>query len=205
MKPIKSIYLLLPLFLVFLLLLSNLLSAKLLLISNHHFTIWFIFLLFSFGTGWLMNSGFKWDLGVKTISIVTFASVIISLTIVALFKDSFDISNSIIDNFILYSLRVFVLGMFSIFGLSIAEVVKLQKVIIEKLESSSSEDEAAFALKEAKLKAEKIIFEAEKASKNINERKMKVEIQLRELIQTEREVIRNYESEDYSSYDKNVE
>lgn len=204
MKPIKSIYLLLPIFLVFLLLLSNLLSAKLLLISNHHFTIWFIFLLFSFGTGWLMNSGFKWDIGIKTISIVTFASVIMSLTLVALFKDSFDLSSSIIDNFILYSLRVFVLGIFSIFGLSIAEVVKLQKVIIEN-DNTSKKSESEYVIKEAKFKAEKIIFEAEKESKSINERKMRIEMQLRELIQTEREVIRNYEKEDFTSHDKNVE
>lgn len=205
MKPIKNIYLLLPIFLVFLLLLSNLLSAKLLLISNHHFTIWFIFLLFSFGTGWLMNSGFKWEIGIKTISIITFSSVIISLTIVALFKNSFDLSSSIIDNFILYSLRVFVLGIFSIFGLSIAEIVKLQKVIIEIGTPSTSKSESELVIKEAKLMAEKIIFHAEKEAKSINERKTKIEMQLRELIQTEREVIRNYEKEDYSSYDKNVE
>ena len=146
-----------------------------------------------------MSSGFKWDLGVKTISMITFASVIISLTIVALFKDSFDMSSSIIDNFILYSLRVFVLGMFSIFGLSIAEIVKLQKLVIKNSEAPSSKSESELVIKEAKFTAEKIIFEAQKEAKNMNERKTNMEIQLRELIQTERELIRNYESEDYNS------
>lgn len=152
-----------------------------------------------------MNSGFKWDFGIKTISIIIFASVIMSLTIVALFKDSFDLSSSIIDNFILYSLRVFVLGIFSVFGLSIAEIVKLNKVIIENNDSPTRIGESEYVIKEAKLKAERIIFEADKEAKNINERKMQIEIQLRELIQTEREVIRNYEREDFTSRDKNVE
>jgi len=155
--------------------------------------------LFSFGAGWLMNSGFKWEVGIKTISLVTFASVILSLTIVALFKNSFELSDSIIDNFILYSLRVFVLGMFSIFGLSIAEIVKLQKLVIKNNEEPSSISESELVIKEAKFAAEKIIFEAQKESKNMNERKTNMEIQLRELIQTERELIRNYEKDEYNS------
>ena len=146
-----------------------------------------------------MNSGFKWEVGIKTISLVTFASVILSLTIVALFKNSFELSDSIIDNFILYSLRVFVLGMFSIFGLSIAEIVKLQKLVIKNNEEPSSISESELVIKEAKFAAEKIIFEAQKESKNMNERKTNMEIQLRELIQTERELIRNYEKDEYNS------
>ena len=157
-----------------------------------------------------MNSGFKWEVGVKVISIVTLVSVIVSLVIVSLFKNSFDIDNSLIDNFIHYSLRVFVLGMFSVFGLSIAETIKLKKVIVENeddeyYEDSPKKSESELVIKEAKLKAEKIIFEAEKEAQNINDRKTQIEIQLRELIQTEREVIRNYEREDGASNDKNIE
>lgn len=157
-----------------------------------------------------MNSGFKWELGIKSISIVTFVAVIVSLGLVALFRSSFDLNNSLIDNFILYSLRVFVLGMFSIFGLSIAEVIKLKKVTIENDDFENHEtlpknSESELVIKEAKLKAEKILFEAEKEAKSINEQKTRIEIQLRELIQTEREVIRNYEREHETSNDKNVE
>ncbi len=157
-----------------------------------------------------MNSGFKWELGIKSISIVTFVAVIVSLGLVVLFRSSFDLNNSLIDNFILYSLRVFVLGMFSIFGLSIAEVIKLKKVTIENdnfenHESSPNKSESELVIKEAKLKAEKILFEAEKEAKTINEQKTRIEIKLRELIQTEREVIRNYEREHETSNDKNVE
>lgn len=157
-----------------------------------------------------MNSGFKWELGIKSISIVTFVAVIVSLGLVALFRSSFDLNNSLIDNFILYSLRVFVLGMFSIFGLSIAEVIKLKKVTIknddfENHKTLPKNSESELVIKEAKLKAEKILFEAEKEAKSINEQKTRIEIQLRELIQTEREVIRNYEREHETSNDKNVE
>lgn len=157
-----------------------------------------------------MNSGFKWELGIKSISIVTFVAVIVSLGLVVLFRSSFDLNNSLIDNFILYSLRVFVLGMFSIFGLSIAEVIKLKKVTIENDDFENHEtlpknSESELVIKEAKLKAEKILFEAEKEVKTINEQKTRIEIKLRELIQTEREVIRNYEREHETSNDKNVE
>jgi len=157
-----------------------------------------------------MNFSFKWENGIKAISIVTFSSVIISLLLVALLRNSFDLDSSLVDNFIHYSLRIFVLGLFSIFGLSIAEILRLKNVTIvgedeEDVESSPRNSESEYVIKEAKLKAEKIIFEAEKEAKNINERKNQIEIQLRELIQTEREVIRNYEKEDYTCYDKNVE
>lgn len=157
-----------------------------------------------------MNSGFKWENGIKVISIITFVSVVLSLALVVLFRDSFDLNSSIIDNFILYSLRVFVIGIFSIFGLSIAEVTKLKNETIENEDNKNDEslpknNESEYVIKEAKLKAEKIIFEAEKEAQNINERKVRVEIQLRELIQTEREVIRNYEKEYDTSNDNNVE
>ena len=210
MNPIKKLYLLFPLFLAFLLLLSNLLSAKLFQSSNHHFTFWVVFLLFSFGSGWIMNSGYKWENGIKAISVVTFASIIVSLLLVTLMRSSFDLNSSIIDNFVHYSLRVFSIGSFSIFGFSIAEIIKLKRTTsknsdIEDPDISPKSNESDLVIKEAKLKAEKIIFEAEKEAQSINERKTQVEIQLRELIQTEREVIRNYEKEDSTSNDKNVE
>ncbi|MCF6271329.1 MAG: DivIVA domain-containing protein [Melioribacteraceae bacterium] len=167
-------------------------------------------MLLSFGVGWFMNPGFKWNAGVKVIYIVTLVSVIVSLIIVALFRNSFDLNSSVIDILVHYSLRVFVLGMVSIFGLSVAEILKHKKVTIESEDNenyvfSPNTSESELVINEAKLKAEKIIFEAEKEAHNINDRKTRIEIQLRELIQTEREVIRNYEKEDGTSKDKNVE
>ena len=55
-------------------------------------------------------------------------------------------------------------------------------------------ENADLLIREAKLKAEKLLFDAEKEYNTIKERKMQIEIQLRELIHTEREVIRNYEN-----------
>ena len=89
--------------------------------------------------------------------------------------------------------------MFSIFGLSIAEIVKLQKLVIKNSGEPLGISESELVIKEAKLTAEKIIFQAQKESKNIDERKTNMEIQLRELIQTERELIRNYERDEYNS------
>jgi vacuolar-type H+-ATPase subunit H len=157
-----------------------------------------------------MYSGFRWKAGVKVNVIVTVISVVISLILVVVFRNKFDLDNSLIDNIIHYSLRVFILGVFSLFGLAIAEISKNKNVINEDIdnenyESSSANNESEHYINEAKLKAEKIIFEAEKEAKSINERKIKIEMQLRELIQTEREVIRNYEKEINTSKDNNIE
>ena len=157
-----------------------------------------------------MHSGFKWKAGVKVSLIATVASIIVSLGLIAIFRDKFDLDNSLIDNLIHYSLRVFVVGIFSIFGLSISEIIKNKNVTTankdnENYESSAATNESEYYINEAKLKAEKIIFEAEKKTQSINERKTKIEMQLRELIQTEREVIRNYEKEINTSKDDNIE
>ena len=75
--------------------------------------------------------------------------------------------------------------------------IKNEKIAIGKTNEEPENklsNNSDFFIKEAKLRAEKIIFDAEKEANKINERKTQIEIQLRELIHTEREVIRNYES-----------
>jgi hypothetical protein len=94
--------------------------------------------------------------------------------------------------------------------LAIAEILKNKNRTNENeddenYDSSYDNKESEIFINEAKLKAEKIIFEAEKEAQSINERKTKIEMQLRELIQTEREVIRNYEKEKEASDDNNIE
>ncbi len=203
MNEIKKGYFLYPLFLTFLLVVSNLLNANLFVNSEYTFAVWFILLLASFATGWLMNSGFKWSNGNKVIFIVTIISIIITLSLVALFRNSFDMNNSLLGNLVLYSLRVLVLGLSALFGLSISENLKLQEKIEDsklgdEVQDVSTSDKAEYYIKEAKLKAEKLLFEAEKEAQQIKESKTQIEIQLRELIHTEREVIRKYEIEDAS-------
>ena len=104
-----------------------------------------------------------------------------------------------IGNIVLFSIRIFVLGSISIFGISFSENLKnrQQNDNLDKPEENiptNNVENADLLIREAKLKAEQILFNAEKEINQIKERKMQIEIQLRELIHTEREVIRNYEN-----------
>lgn len=199
MKEIKNILFVYPISLTFLLLLSNLLSANLFVNSDFTFLVWFVLMLVAFIIGWFINSNFKWLLGIKVVFISIISAIILSFVIIFLFRISFSLSNSLIGNIVLFSIRILVLGSISIFGISISENLKnrqqndnLDKTD-EKIPTNNVEN-ADLLIREAKLKAEQILFNAEKEINQIKERKMQIEIQLRELIHTEREVIRNYEN-----------
>lgn len=201
MKNINKLYFFYPLVLLIILVMSVSLSNNLFIDQKFTFAIWFILLLATFTLGWLMHSGFKWKNGIKIILITTVIAVIIGLTIVMLFSGSFEKSSSFLGNIVSYALRIVTLGLSGIFGLSIAENVKNEKIASQSIgEQSQPEndivDKTEYYIKEAKLKAEKIVFDAEKNIQQIQERKKQIEIQLRELIHTEREVIRSYENED---------
>lgn len=201
MKNINKLYFFYPLVLLIILVMSVSLSNNLFIDQKFTFAIWFILLLATFTLGWLMHSGFKWKNGIKIILITTVIAVIIGLTIVMLFSGSFEKSSSFLGNIVSYALRIVTLGLSGIFGLSIAENVKNEKFASQSIgEQSQPEndivDKTEYYIKEAKLKAEKIVFDAEKDIQQIQERKKQIEIQLRELIHTEREVIRSYENED---------
>ncbi len=209
MNEIKKMYFVFPVTLGFLLIISNLLNANLFVNFDYTFTVWFIFLLASFAIGWLMGKGFKRNKGVKNISIVIVLSIIISLVLVALFRSSFDMNNTLLGNFVLYSLRIFVLGSSAIFGLSISMNEKGENVAEVKSRIDTTPDvdlakKEEYYIKEAKLKAEKILFEAKKEAQQIRDSKAQMERELRELIHTEREVIRSYEKEETSN-DNEVE
>jgi vacuolar-type H+-ATPase subunit H len=202
-NEIKKIFFAYPIFLTFLLVISSFLSANLFVNSEYTFAVWFILMLVSFATGWLMNSGFMWNNGIKVILITTLISVVITLMIVALFRNNFDMNSSLVGNLVLYSLRVLVLGLSAVFGLSFSENMKnvVQKNDTEldtDIPEASISDKAEYYINEAKLKADKLLFEAEKEAHQIRDRKTQIEMQLRELIHTEREVIRKYESEENS-------
>ena len=197
MNEIKKIYFIFPLFLTFLFVFSNSLNANIFVNSDYTFLVWFVLMLLSFFTGWFINYSFKWEKGIKIIFITIFTSIILSLVIIALLRNSFDLHSTLLGNFVLYSLRIFVLGSISIFGLSFAENIKNRNIIFENTnnkQENNLSDNAEFLIKEAKLKARILLLDAEKEYTQIKERKTQIEIQLRELINTEREVIRNYEN-----------
>ncbi len=208
MNEIKKILFVFPIALGFLLIISNLLNANLFVNSDYTFTVWFVFLLVVFLVGWFMGRGFGWYKGVKSISIVIASSIFVTLILVAIFRNDFDIHNTVLGNMVLYSLRISVLGASAIFGLAVSMNAKNKNIVESKSVEVNSNidisDKEKHLIKEAKLKAEKILFEAEKEAQQIRDSKAQIERELRELIHTEREVIRSYEKEETSN-DNEVE
>jgi cell division septum initiation protein DivIVA len=68
-----------------------------------------------------------------------------------------------------------------------------EKVKILEETAVDSKKESALLLKEASLKAEKIINDAQASAKNTVLLKERIERELKEFIQTERELIKRYE------------
>jgi hypothetical protein len=68
-----------------------------------------------------------------------------------------------------------------------------EKVKVLEATTADSKKEAELLLKEARLKAEKIINDSEAQAKNIFLKKERIEQELKEFIQTERELIKRYE------------
>jgi len=202
-KSINKLYFLYPILLVFVSTISVLLSANVFVNSEYTFAVWFLLMLATFSLGWLMYSGFGWGNGSKIVLGSIAISIVFSLIVVAGFTSYLDTHNSLIGNLVLYTLRTVVLGFSGLFGLLFAENTKHRTEvgcgkndIPEEIDESQK---AEYYIKEAKLQAEKIIFNAEKDVQELNGRKAQIEIQLRELIHTEREVIRKYESEDITN------
>lgn len=182
---------------------SNFLNTGLFEIGFQNFTVWFCISLFAFATGWYINKTMGWQLGGKILFAVTIATTIFSVLLVSFFSGYFGFSELLTENLILYSLRNITLGAMGIFGMSVAELMRLQRVNEslelknENLEGASDDAkrEAELTIKEAKLNAEKIIFEAQKKSDQLLDQKNKLERNLKEFIQTERELLKKYEEE----------
>jgi hypothetical protein len=87
------------------------------------------------------------------------------------------------------------------FGMAIGEILHIEKdyaIIKQKLEMYEesivdSRKEAELEIRAAKIKAQKIISEAESAAKNTMLKKERVENELKEFIETEKELIKKYE------------
>ena len=198
----KKIYLLTPLFLVFILFASNLLSAKIFINSNNIFTVWFVFLLIAFSSGLLMGNTIGWKIGNKIVFSVIVVTVFFSNILIVIFESHFSIYESLVENSLLYSLRIVSIGSMAIFGMAISEINILNKNknknknIVSKESEVDNQNNLAtnYYLKEAKLDAKKIVFEAKKEAQIIFDRKNQVELQLQELIRIEKEIIEKYET-----------
>lgn len=180
---------------------SNFLNTSLFSFGNNNFAVWFVLSVLCFACGWYINKTLGWHFGGRVVFSTIIAATFVGIIVITFFNDYFTGSELLTENLILYSLRNIVLGSMAFFGMAVVEVLAMQKefvVIKEKLRIyedaiKESQKEAELVLKEAKINAQKIINDAEINAKNIMLKKERIEKELKEFIQIERELIRKYE------------
>lgn len=204
MKELKKYYYLIPALLAIIIIASDFLSTEIFKSSFQNFSVWFVLSVIAFAIGWFSNKSFGYHFGGKIIFAVIIASAIFSVILLTLFKEYFGLSDLLVENLILFTLRNIMLGSMAFFGMVVCELLILQKELVK---NSSKEDEvkkilmnaqreAQIAIEEAKLKADKMLFDVQKKLNDMIERKNQIERRLKEFIQTERELLKQYEKEE---------
>jgi hypothetical protein len=180
---------------------SDFLDTDIFNFDEKNFAVWFVLSILCFASGWYINKTLGWHTGGKIVFSVIIAVTIVSIFMITFFSGYFNANEILTENLILYSLRNVTLGAMGFFGMAIQEVINNRRdtqILIEKVEllereSDISRKEAKLIIKEARLNAEKIINDAEAKSKNLFLEKERIEKELKEFIQTERELIKRYE------------
>jgi hypothetical protein len=180
---------------------SDFLNTSLFNFGDRNFAVWFVLSILCFACGWYINRSLGWQHGGKVVFAVVVAVTLISIAIIIFFNEYFGTFELLAENLILFSLRVIALGAMGIFGMAIHEILSGEKealILREKVKvfeatAADSKKEAELLLREASLKAEKIINDTEAKAKNILLKKERIEQELKEFIQTERELLKRYE------------
>ncbi|HEY4754433.1 MAG TPA: hypothetical protein VIH28_00120 [Ignavibacteriaceae bacterium] len=190
-----------PALLAVLLFASNFLNKKLFGFDDQNFAVWFVLSVLCFTCGWYINQSLGWRLGGRVVFSIIVAATFISIIMITFFQEYFDANELITENLLLYSLRNIMLGAMAFFGMALAEVLMLQKDLLvfqekQKIIDETGKDlrkEAELELREAKIKAQKILNDAEAEAKDITLKKDRIEKELKEFIRTEKEFIKKYE------------
>ncbi len=180
---------------------SDFLDTNIFNFDEKNFAVWFVLSILCFASGWYINKTLGWHKGGKIVFSVIIAVTIVSIFMITFFSGYFNANEILTENLILYSLRNITLGAMGFFGMAIQEVINNRKdtqILTEKVEllereSEISKKEVQLIIKEANLNAEKIINDAEAKAKNLILKKERIEKELKEFIQTERELIKRYE------------
>lgn len=181
--------------------LSNFLDTKIFIFGENEFAVWFVLSILCFASGWFINRTLGWHYGGKVLFAVIIGVTFLSVLMITFFNEYFAANELITENIILYTLRNITLGAMGFFGMAIQailseerEVVILrEKIKIYEAKNIDHKKEAELELREAKLEAQKIIFEAEAKAKNTFLKKERIEKELKEFIQAEKELIKKYE------------
>ena len=180
---------------------SNFLNTSLFNFGDRNFAVWFVLSILCFACGWYINRTLGWQLGGRVVFAVIVTVTILSIAIIVFFNEYFGTFELLVENLILFALRNITLGAMGIFGMAVQEIVSGEKealILREKVKvleatAADSKKEAELLIREARLNADMIVSEAEATSKNISLKKERIEQELKEFIQTERELLKRYE------------
>lgn len=180
---------------------SNFLNTNIFKFGDNNFSVWFILSLLCFACGWFIDRTLSWVQGGKVIFATIVAATLISVVVVTFFREYFINGEVMTETLILYTLRNITLGAMGIFGMAVAEILHLEKdyaIVKQKLnmyEESiiDSKKKVELNIKEAQIKAQRIINDAHNTAKNIFLKKERVENEIKEFIETEKELIKKYE------------
>ena len=204
MEVKKIHYYLTPVLLGILMFASNFLNTSLFKFGENSFAVWFVLSIMCFACGWFIDKTLDWRYGGKVVFSTIIAVTIISVLMISFFRDYFAANELLSENLILYSLRDITLGAMAFFGMSVVEILTIQRdflVMKEKLNHYENlivdvKKEAELELREAKINAQKIINDAELEARDTILRKERIEKELKEFIQVEKELIKKYEAID---------
>lgn len=180
---------------------SNFLDTNLFRFGDLNFAVWFVLSVFCYATGHFINKSFGWQYGAKLIFAATIVVAVVSISFVIFFREYFNAANPTGENIVLFALRNVFLGGMGYFGMAINEVLNLQSKVVlheEKLKLiedtiKDSKKESELTVRDAQIRANKIINEAELTAKNTLLKKERIEKELQEFIQIEKELIKKYE------------
>ena len=181
---------------------SNFLNTNLFKFGDNNFAVWFVLSVMCFACGWFINKTLGWRYGGKVVFAMIIAVTIVSVLMISFFRDYFAANELLTENLILYSLRDITLGAMAFFGMSVVEILTYQRdslVLKERLKTyedlvRDAKKEAELEIREAKVTAQKIVNDAELSAKNIFLKKERIEKELKEFIQAEKELIKKYEN-----------
>jgi len=180
---------------------SDFLNTSLFNFGDRNFAVWFVLSILCFACGWYINRTIGWQHGGRVVFAVIVSVTLMSIAIIIFFDQYFGTFEILTENLILFSLRNITLGAMGIFGMAVQEVVSGEKealILREKVKvleatSADSKKESEIMLREAQLKADKIVNDAEAKAKNTFLKKERIENELKEFIQIQRELIKRYE------------
>ncbi len=180
---------------------SNFINTGIFRFGGNDFAVWFVISLLCFACGYYINKVFGWHTGGKVVFSIIIAATALSILVITFFREYFAANELLTENLILYSLRNITLGAMALFGMAVDEVLHRereasllnQKLKMYEEQLQNARKEAEVELREAKVQAEKIVNDAQAAAKNVILKKERIESELKEFIQAEKELIKRYE------------